>query len=235
MTTVVFLPFAGAGASVFRPWTEHARDRFSILAVQLPGREERFGEEPLGSVAAAVDYAFEQVRQAVPATEEVALFGHCLGAVLAFELALRIEGGGTHKLARLFVSGSPGPWNSRAERASELDDDAFLAQVRRFAGYDHPALAVPELRKLLLPALRADVLMQENYAPPDRRRIAAPVTSLRGTRDELVDRAQAAQWAEVTDADLTAREIEGGHMYLTEAVLALLDIIAVDLGQAVAR
>ncbi len=235
MPVVIFLPFAGGGASVFRGWTEHVAGRFELLGVQLPGREERFVEEPLTDVASAADDALEQIRRNIPAGERVAVFGHSLGAALAFEVARRLEVSGQYDLLQVFASGAPGPWNGRQEYATGLDDDAFLAQVKRFAGYDHPALAVPEMRELLLPMLRADVRMHEEYAPVDRTPLRAPVVALRGDADDLVSAEQAGQWAQATFSSFVSHEIAGAHMYLVDDPAAVVDLVAGELDRALTR
>jgi surfactin synthase thioesterase subunit len=218
-TVLVCLPFAGAGASFFRGWRS---DDLRVLPVQLTGREERFTEAPSTDVAQAVDDALPRVLDGVEGGERVALFGHSMGAVLAFELSRRISAVDGVSLARLFVSGAPGPWSPREYRATGLDDEAFLAQVELFSGYSHPALEDPEMRALLLPTLRADVEMHENYRPPPGDPLTAPITTMRGRADELVSAEQVAEWKRATIAEVSSVEFDGGHMYLTEDAGAVL-------------
>ncbi|MEU0567868.1 alpha/beta fold hydrolase [Nonomuraea sp. NPDC005983] len=234
-TYLICLPFAGAGASFFKGWQRYAPEGLSILPVQLPGREERFVDSPHTEVARATEDACSQVLDQLGGDARVALFGHSLGAVLAFELAYRLDGVNGIRLARLFVSGSPGPWNGRESRATGLDDDGFLAQVRRFAGYSHPALENPEMRALLLPMLRADVEMHENYRPASDKPLSTPITSLRGRDDELVDADQIAQWAQATTAGFGTAELDGGHMYLADDPASLLRLIGAELETPEAR
>ncbi|GGN42446.1 thioesterase II family protein [Streptomyces fuscichromogenes] len=231
---LVCLPFAGAGASFFREWTPLLPEGMDILPVQLPGREERFAEPLLTDVESAADEAAAQVTDGLEGAAQVVVFGHSLGAVLAFELARRLADTGT-PLCGLFVSGSPGPWSGRAQRATGLDDDAFLASIRGFAGYTHPALEIPEMRELLLPLLRADVEMHENYRPRSAEPLTVPVTSVRGRDDELVTAAQAAGWAEATRGGFTTAELDGGHMYLTTEAAGLLARIGEAAGTAASR
>lgn len=163
-TVLICLPFAGAGASFFAPWQGQAPAGLTILPVQLPGREKRFAEPAYTSAAEAVDDAYAQVTAALGGTgPRVAVFGHSMGAVLAYELAHRLEREPGIRLEALFVSGSPGPWTARTDRAGGLPEDEFVARVKSFAGYAHPALENPEMRELLLPSLRADVQLHENY------------------------------------------------------------------------
>ncbi|MDF3300840.1 thioesterase II family protein [Streptomyces tropicalis] len=234
-TTLVCLPFAGAGASFYRPWQRLAEPLgLDVLPLQLPGRERRIDEEPFRDAHTAAAALLTDLQAALgdaPRPHRVALFGHSLGAVLAHELARRLCATPDVRLLRLFASGSPHPAQPRTRRATGLDDDAFLQRVGEFAGYAHEALQDPEMRELILPTLRADVEMHESYVPADELPLPVPVTSLRGTADTLVTRGEAEAWARVTDAGFRHVELAGGHMYLTESAPELLRILAGDLNR----
>ncbi|MFC9296032.1 thioesterase II family protein [Streptomyces sp. NPDC057011] len=238
-TTLVCLPFAGAGASFYRPWQRLADQHapgIDILPLQLPGRERLIDEEPYRDAATAADGLLAdllgQLGEA-PQPHRIALFGHSLGAVLAYELARRLAETPGVTLLGLFASGSPHPAEQRERRATGLDDDAFLERVNEFAGYTHEALQDPEMRELILPTLRADVEMHESYAPAggEPLPLPVPVTCLRGAEDTLVSRAEAAAWERTTDSAFRAAELPGGHMYLTESAPELLRIVAEDLAR----
>ncbi|MFE9390805.1 thioesterase II family protein [Streptomyces sp. NPDC006784] len=233
---VLCFPFAGAGASAFRRCQEYGSDTVRICPVQLPGREERFGESLHTDVAAAADGLLPEILDQLAGEPYVALFGHSLGAVLAYETAHRIAALGHPEVVKLFVSGSPGPWTRRRIRATGLSDALFLERVREFAGYTHPALEHPELREMLLPPLRADVEMHENYLAPSEKPLAIPVVSVRGAEDELVSRAEAVEWESATTAGCRQVELPGGHMYLVEEPAALVRLLDAELSwQGVAR
>ncbi|MFJ9566972.1 thioesterase II family protein [Streptomyces fuscichromogenes] len=228
-TALICLPFAGAGASFFKKWHKDAPEGLHITAVQLPGREERFLDDPLTDASAAAEEAWERVAAELETTERAVVFGHSLGAVLAYELAHRIAERGPVPLERLVVSGSAGPWKPRTGRATGLSDEQFLTRVRGFAGYSHEAMRNPEMLELLLPLLRADVEMHENYRPSTGTPLKAPITALRGTDDDLVDAAETSQWAATTTGAFTTAELPGGHMYLTDHGPAVMRLIAAQL------
>src|SRR5215831_8449120 len=54
-------PYAGAGASVFRPWGDFLPQEFELCAVQLPGREERLQEEPFANFDLLVETVASQL------------------------------------------------------------------------------------------------------------------------------------------------------------------------------
>ncbi|MFP8907296.1 thioesterase II family protein [Streptomyces atacamensis] len=223
---VLCVPFAGAGASVFRPWVPLCQDRFELAAVQLPGREQRFAEEPYRDVAAATEGLLPEVLERVSGAGPVVLFGHSLGAVLSYEIAHRLAATDGVDLTALVISGSPGPWTRRENGASGLDDDEFLARVKEFAGYRHDALEDPEMRELLLPTLRADVEMHESYVPRSDGPLPVPIVSVRGTTDTLVTTEQAMEWSKATSRDFRFAEVEGGHMYLVDNPEGLIRVLA---------
>ncbi|MFJ2609309.1 thioesterase II family protein [Streptomyces sp. NPDC091279] len=227
-TKLVCLPYAGAGASFYRPWTALAGDSLDIVALQLPGRERLIDEDPYREVGEAVDGLLAELREVLAAdgdSHRVALFGHSLGAVLAYELAHRLVAEPGVELVHLFVSGSPDPEHGREAHATGLSDEQFLARVGEFAGYSHPALDDPEMREMILPALRADVEMHENYAPSTTAALDAPLTVIRGEDDDLVDYDEAAAWSKVAGQDFEHVEVPGGHMYLTDTAPALMRVI----------
>jgi surfactin synthase thioesterase subunit len=222
-TTLLCLPFAGAGASVFSSWRGLGGDGLHIRALQLPGRERRLGEPLVRDAHAAADLLAHEVSTTVP-TGPLAVFGHSLGAVLAYELTLRLLAS-QRLVSHLFVSGA-GPDAQRTALAGGLDDEEFLAGVERITGYRHPAFDVPQLRAVLLPALRADVHMHESYRPCDAKPIDVGVTTLRGTGDVLVGAQEMALWSRVTTAPIRKVELPGDHMYVVDSGAAVVDVVA---------
>jgi surfactin synthase thioesterase subunit len=166
------------------------------------------------------------VEAALAKRPEIALIDIGLPGLDGYELAHRLRAVPEVEVVRLFASGSPEPGTQRTLRATELtDDDEFLRRVRQISGYSHEALDVPEFRELLLPTLRADVEMHENYVPSTLEPLDVPITALRGTDDELVPAAQAAAWAGVTTKEFELVELPGGHMYLIDSGPALVELI----------
>ncbi|MFE7853268.1 thioesterase II family protein [Streptomyces sp. NPDC057403] len=223
-TTLLCVPFAGAGPSFFHPWREPAAGRWRVTSVELPGRERRILEEPYRNVVEAAKTEIDDVVADLGEGARVVLFGHSLGAVLAYELVHLLSARNVH-VERLVVSGSPGPWTQRERRAAGLRGDEFLARVEEFAGFRHEALDHPEMRELILPTLQADCEMHEAYVPSTDDPVSVPICSLRGDHDGLVTAQEARQWKDATTAGFSYREFPGDHMYLVDQGREVLDVI----------
>ncbi|WP_329263159.1 alpha/beta fold hydrolase [Streptomyces sp. NBC_01478] len=218
------VPFAGAGPSFFHPWRALSAGRWRLVPVELPGRERRIMETPYRNVVEAAKNSVDDVVADLGEGTRTVLFGHSLGAVLAYELVHLLSTRDV-RIDRLVVSGSPGPWTQRERRATGLPDEEFLARVEEFAGFRHEALDHPEMRELILPVLQADCEMHENYVPSTDERVSVPICSIRGGSDGLVGAEQAQEWRSATTGDFSYTEFPGDHMYLVDHAREVLDLI----------
>lgn len=210
-------PFAGGSAAYYHAWAEEFRSDVELVPVQLPGRGTLMAEGPVRSMAVAADLAAAAIaRSPVPA----ALFGHSMGAVLAFETARRLERRG-HPVEHLFVSGRPCPTVVRPPSpVSGLPRERFVDMLRDYGAAPEEVLSHDELLDVLLPMIRADFHLIENYryepeigSPPP---LACPVSAWCGDRDPEVPPELMARWGLETSGPFTLEVLSGGHFFLTD-------------------
>jgi surfactin synthase thioesterase subunit len=221
---LICFPFAGGGTIFFRTWQRMLAGHFEVEPVLLPGRERRLLDPPCLSIEAAADDALSRLRGKVEAASSVTVFGHSLGAVLAYAFVLRLAVETGIQASRLIASGSHPPHKPRPRNATGLGDDAFLAKVSEFAGFNDPAMLDPEMREVLLPTLRADVEMHESYLP-EPRRTASPITVVRGRDDTLISAEDLLAWQDVAENPIELITVPGGHMYPAEQPEPLFELL----------
>jgi pyochelin biosynthetic protein PchC len=221
---LVCFPHAGAGAAVYRPWVAELPPDIELLAVCYPGRQDRFGEPFAPSVGAmAADVASTLASVAGSAGEPpLALFGHSMGALVAYEVALRLEH--QHRLAPryLFVSGRWVPDRADGRQLHLASDAELLDEMRRLGSVDLKLLEIPEIRELALPVLRADYRLLSLHRRAYLDRVNVPITSYVGDRDAGCSVEDAGQWARATSGEFALKTFPGDHFYLVEHRKALI-------------
>jgi surfactin synthase thioesterase subunit len=213
---VVFFPHAGGAATFFAPLARHFPADFDVSAAQYPGRQERFGEPFVDTVEGLADHLAPALRRYAAGPAPLVLFGHSMGASVAFETAGRLGAGHRGAPCRLVVSASPAPSVRRRDDVHRGTDREVLAHLAELGGTDAEILNSPELVELLLPAFRNDYGAVARYRPADRAVVDLPVLCLVGDRDRRATPEDAAAWKEHTSADFRMRTFPGGHFFLTE-------------------
>ncbi|MBF5033673.1 thioesterase [Micromonospora sp. ANENR4] len=222
--TLICFPFAGAGASAYSGWPRRFPDS-EVLAVQLPGRENRLGEDPLDDLDAIVDALVPEI---APYTDgRYLLFGHSMGALLAYEVARRLRDIGRPEPQALIVSGRRAPHlPSALPPIRGLPMAELIETVRRFDGTPPAVFDDPELIKLVLPALRADFAVSETYAHArNGGPLTAPMVAMSGAADTLCTVDEVDQWREHTTGPFRHHTFPGGHFFVREQRNAVLETV----------
>lgn len=221
-------PHSGAGAASYARWRRSARDRIVVCPVQPPGRAERYKETPYRNMVSYVD---DLVRDVGPHfTGTYALYGHSVGALVAFEVARRLRAVGAEPPAHLFVSGRTAPHapSGRVPLGSRTDD-SLVAELRRMGGTPDMFLDEPELLAMFLPVLRADLAVNDQYRYRDEEPLPIPVTAFGGRTDPQVTEAELRMWAEQTSSRFTLRMFPGGHFFVEPHAGELVDLVCAAL------
>jgi pyochelin biosynthetic protein PchC len=212
-------PHAGGNASRFSTWAPLLPEGVELLAVCYPGRHDRFLEDPAERMGDLVAGVLPSVLGLLD--RPLVLFGHSMGASVAHEVALELEKlGAPAKL--LLVSGRRAPHRLTPGTLSTEGDEALLAEVRRYGGQGSQAVDDPDLRELVMPALRADYRLVDDYLPGRRPPISSPLVAYAGETDEDADPAELAHWSANTANGFDLKSFPGGHFYLDDQEAPLL-------------
>jgi surfactin synthase thioesterase subunit len=213
---LICFPYAGGTPSVYRDWEEHLGDHVQVVPVLLPGRGLRLRERPYQSIGPlAGDIATALTEHGL--TREYAMFGHSMGALLAYEVACELRERGEAEPRHLFVSGSRAPhlYGDRADH--RLPDEALLRVVRDLGGLSGSESVGGAYLQRRLPVLRADLGVCENYRWRPRPPLGCPMTAFSATDDPIATPVQVEAWREYTSGSLLRRHLAGDHFYLTGA------------------
>ncbi|SDH33464.1 Surfactin synthase thioesterase subunit [Lentzea fradiae] len=222
---LVCFPHAGGAASAFRGWAELLGPSTAVVAVQYPGRQDRFGDPPPADIAALAGQIAVEIAPLL--TRPTAFFGHSMGATVAYEVARRLQPRFPSRLARLYVSACDAP-PARRPRTTVIADEEIRAYVRSLGGSGAALLADDELWQLSLPALRNDFRMIETYRYRTAAPLTCPVTAIAGDADDSVSPDDVRRWQELTIGPFEAVVQPGGHFYFDESAEGLAALFRED-------
>lgn len=227
---LICFPYAGGGASVFRNWVDNEfLADIEVCAVQLPGRETRITESPVGDVRRLVHMLCEALEPYLD--RPFAFFGHSIGALVSFELAREFRRMRGIEPSHLFVSGCPAPHLSDSERICDLPEDEFLERVGRFNGTPPEVLNHPELMQLMLPTLRADFSLRDRYVYREEPPLSCPIIAFGGISDKHVNGDVLGSWRQHTCERFQLWLFQGDHFFLRSAHRPMLETLSTVLSQ----
>ncbi|MDQ1815069.1 alpha/beta fold hydrolase [Massilia sp. CCM 9210] len=205
---------AGGNSADFMAWQAQLAPDIEVCAIQLPGRGERWSEQP----RIAMPLLIETLARVVACHADIpfVLFGHSLGAILAFEVARYCQCHGLPVPVHLVVSGCSAPAHFSGQRRDVLDDNALMDLLKQMNGTPAEVLAHKELMQLVLPMLRADFELAHTYAYSSGPRLSMPIIALAGTADDYAQADSFSGWRDETDAGYDQFQFSGGHFFIQE-------------------
>ncbi|MGB9222643.1 thioesterase II family protein [Mycobacterium sp.] len=209
--TLYIFPHAGGSATFYVPFAKAFSSDIKRVAVQYPARRDRPGLTELTSIPALADEIFTMMEPSGKTDSKVAFFGHSMGGLLAFEVALRFQSAG-HPLAALFVSSCAAPGHIRYKELQGSDRD-ILNLVAEVTDTNPELVANDEFAATILPTLQS-VRAIAGYTRPEEVRVSCPIYGFVGDNDIAVASENMTAWADRTTAEFAMRVFHGDHFYL---------------------
>lgn len=211
---VFCFPFAGGGANIYFSWKDAFVDDVELVLVQPPGRGARISEKAHESMQ---DYINELLKhQDYMTNVPYILFGHSLGARVAFELASQLINNNFPPPVSLVASGSRAPHtNSCKVPTFNLSDDEFVHEITRLNGTPIEIMQNEEMMSLILPALRADFKVAETYLA-EKRAMPFPIVVFYGDNDPSTNQEEVLAWQELSEFEVEINVLLGDHFFINQ-------------------
>ncbi|MGW5430911.1 thioesterase II family protein [Streptomyces sp. NPDC004059] len=226
---LVCFPHAGGTAGAFRELAELLAPEIEVLAIQYPGRQDRFADPFITDFEELADLLAELLTPGL-GRPPTAFLGHSMGATVAYEVARRLRPRYPSPLSTLFVSARKAP-DRITPMGLDFDDEEIRLVVDRLGGTGSELLRHPDLWELAAPILRNDFLMSERYHFTPGPPVACPLTVLVGDADDAFTAQDAAHWSRHTLGPFAVHSFEGGHFYFEHDPEPLARVLAQALRQ----
>jgi medium-chain acyl-[acyl-carrier-protein] hydrolase len=200
---------------MYSPWREYLPPGIELWPIEPPGRGVRLSEPPYSSIRPMVDDLATALQPWLDLP--LAIFGHSLGARVAFELARCLRNRFRATPVHLFAAGQTAP-HAPLDRppVHAQPRDEFLVSLRRF-GTPQEVLDNHDLLQIFEPLLRADFAAYETYQFQPERPLECPITALGGVEDQDVRHSELQEWRHHTASSHTVRMFPGGHYFVNTA------------------
>lgn len=216
---LVCFPYAGAGPSIYRQWSEQLGPEIAVIGIHLPGRGTRLREPPIPVMETLVTELVPALVTALaPHTgTPYAFLGQSLGALIAFETVRELRRQGVPLPCCLVVASEEGPRVPDPDPpVHEMSDDDMVAEMnRRYDAIPRDLLEEPALLDLLLPALRGDMALTERHVYREEPPLTLPLFAF-GGRDDTVSESDLRAWSDETRGPFHWQMFPGGHFFLQE-------------------
>lgn len=208
---IICFHYAGGGANFFRNWIDYIPNNFNLLSVRLPGRENLLKYRAYCNLYDIIENLINHNEYTQLKNKKLYLFGHSMGALIAFELARYSQG---WHIVKLNLSGLGHPKYIEPTKRYMLPDLALkqLVNVNDILGSPH----AEELVDLLLPTIRSDYAVCDSYLYQERSKLNISINVFVGESDNIHQFHVASHWAQETNHDFFINIYEGDHFFIRQ-------------------
>ncbi|MEZ0109007.1 surfactin synthase thioesterase subunit [Catenulispora sp. EB89] len=217
--TLACLGFCGGGSGAFHAWLDVLPPGVELATICYPGREGRHSEEFATDWDALADDTTQAVL-AVAAEGPYVLFGHSMGAWMAFDVTARVEQAGSRPPEFLLVSSANAPSAGLRSRdmfpAQQETDQQLLEWMRTYGLIPDYALEDPDLVEMAVELMRADIKVRDTFHYTAGTRIRTPLHVLTGSEDTTIEADAGKRWEALARGAFRHDVLPGGHFYTPE-------------------
>jgi medium-chain acyl-[acyl-carrier-protein] hydrolase len=226
-------PYAGGWSLNFHSWSEGLPIAVEVCPIELPGRGSRLFESPFTQLSPLIDSLAQSLFPYLD--KPFAFFGHSMGSLVSFELARFLRLKFDVQPVHLFVSSRRAPQLPLPyPPIHTLPDNEFLYHLHQLNGTSKTLWDNIQLKQLLLPSLRADFTLSENYDYTIEPPFDFPISVFGGLQDSAVSRAHLEAWRSQTLCAFSLDMLSGDHFFLNSAKPLLLQKLSQKLHQIIA-
>lgn len=224
--TIFCLPYAGGNKYSYRQFKSKSPSFLNFVLLEYPGRGGRMAEPLVTDIHIIVNDLYTQVKDLI-VKEDYAFYGHSMGGLVAYLLAVKIIENKLKQPLHLFITGTMGPSaTSRGEKKRhQMVQDEFLEEIKGFGGMPDEMLQNNELLYYFEPILRSDFEASESYIHTYYPALNVPITVITGTGEDM-EAGDIEAWQHESLYKVDFRRLPGKHFFIFDFVPEIIQIIA---------
>ena len=223
------LPFAGGNKYSYREYERRAPAFLKIIPLEYPGRGDRTNEPFMDDMDMITADLYRKTKVKFD-ENKYAIYGHSMGAIVAFLLTRQLIGNGHPPPVHLFVTGTTGPsaLSRIGNRWHILPKADFINKIKELDGLPKEALENQEILDYFEPILRSDFRTNENYVYKEEKPLNLPLTVITGTEEDM-KMEDIQLWQKETTMNVKFMQMHGKHFFISKWPDEIVKIISSEL------
>lgn len=220
------IPHAGGSCVQYLTWKELLNSSIHFMPLDLAGHAYRVNEKAFETVEEATADIVKKLKK-LNNNDEYAIFGHSMGAIIAYAVYLQLEAEGEKLPSHIFFSGMRDPYHFKNDvKDSYSDEEGYRRFVQNVDGMKEQSNTDSETRDYFIKLIKQDLEMLGRYNPPlPLRKINVPVTVLYGENDPSMTYRDLTWWKILSDYNISFCRISGNHFFVMENARDTVNVI----------
>ncbi len=208
-------PYAGGSSIMYDKWQSSFPENVRIIPIEYPGRGSKIKEPLISNFRTLLDYLENEVIKNISGSKTYAFFGHSLGAIIAFELALLLKKRHNYSPVSLYISASSPPHTlpSLFPKVTQMKDEDFIKSIQELNGTPLNLINTVEFTTFFLPILKNDFSLLDGYQSQSQI-LDCPITVFGGIQDVKVPLESLNEWRKWTLGQMVVKQMEGDHFFI---------------------
>ncbi len=219
-------PYAGGSAVIYNQWKQYLDSTIEVRPIELAGRGKRINEQLYNDVPEVIEDVWNILKNEINNTKYV-FYGHSMGAMIAYEVAQRMQKYNYPKPLHIFFSGRSAPHVKREDEKKYhlMPEDKFRKEIIELGGTPPEFFEHPELLEVFLPLLKNDFKLSEtNTHNGEIQPLDINITIFLGKDDDLTSE-QCDGWKKHSTKLCSIHYFEGGHFFIHEETEQLIKLM----------
>lgn len=223
------LPYAGGSASIYLKWAKSmSNSDIDLIPIEYKGHGIRMDEEFYENFSDMIEDVYQIISDEIANMDTYMIYGHSMGAYVAFEVASLLEQRRNCYALHVFLSGREAPcyWGKNKKVISNLSEEKFLSEIVNYGGMESSYLKDKEVLDIILPIIRNDFRIIESMnKDQEYRALNSPLSIMNGKSDSCLSEERVKEWKRFSAFVCNIRYYDGGHFYINDHIDEICDYI----------
>jgi len=213
---IIAFPFAGGNKYSYdflKPFLK--KYNVDLKVFEYAGRGSRYREKLITSVDEIAKDLFTKTVSYIKKNEQYVIYGHSMGALIAYMVCHKLEEFDLHNPLRLIVSGRKAPSINDKIKIADYPSKKFWKEVIELGGIPKEMQKEDALLKFFEPILKADFKAIEGYKYQVVNPLTTPINVMYG-ESELEHELDFLSWQKESRQDVKIKSYKGDHFFIYE-------------------